>query len=85
MADIRAWAKAHSGPVLDLSEAVRTSLRLFIARLHNGSPRHVPCQIADHVVHVFTDGSREADDHFIGGVIMVQGSFGFFLRVCCTR
>ena len=32
MADIRAWAKAHSGPVLDLSEAVRTSLRLFIAQ-----------------------------------------------------
>ena len=78
MADIRAWAKAHAGPVLDLSDAVRTSLGLFIARLHNGSPRHVPCQVADHVVHVFTDGSSEADDHFIGGVIMVQGTLVSF-------
>ena len=78
MADIRAWAKAHAGPVLDLSDAVRTSFGLFIARLHNGSPRHVPCQVADHVVHVFTDGSSEADDHFIGGVIMVQGTLVSF-------
>ena len=36
MADIRAWAKAHAGPVLDLSDAVRTSLGLFIARLRSG-------------------------------------------------
>ena len=74
MADIRAWAKAHAGPVLELSDAVRTSLGLFIDRLRNGSTCHVPCQVADHVVHVFTDGSSEAEDHLIGGVIMVHGT-----------
>ena len=78
MADIRSWAKAHAGPVLELNDAVKTSLMLFIARLRNGSPRHVPCQVADHVVHVYTDGSSEGDDHFVGGVILVQGALVSF-------
>ena len=72
MADIRSWAKACSGPELNLDELVKRSLDLFISRLRSGTPRHVPCHVADHVVHVFTDGASEGDQHTIGGVIMVS-------------
>ena len=73
MADIRSWAKGHCSDELVLDDAARESLRLFIARLRACEPRQVPCGVASHVVHVFTDGASEGEVHSIGGVLVVQG------------
>ena len=83
MADIRSWAKGHCSDELVLDDAARDSLRLFIARLRACEPRQVPCGVASHVVHVFTDGASEGEVHSIGGVLVVQGRlhscFGSFV------
>ena len=34
--------------------------------------------MADHVVHVFTDGASEGDLHTVGGVLMLQGKLHSF-------
>ena len=83
MADIRSWARGHCSDELVLDDAARDSLRLFIARLRACEPRQVPCGVASHVVHVFTDGTSEGEVHSIGGVLVVQGRlhscFGSFV------
>ena len=73
MADIRSWARGHCSDELVLDDAARESLRLFIARLRACEPRQVPCGVASHVVHVFTDGASEGEVHSIGGVLVVPG------------
>ena len=78
MADIRSWAKAQMSSDMRLDDTVRRSLSLFIERLRGGVPRQVPCGVADHVVHVFTDGASEGDQHTIGGVIMLEGRLHSF-------
>ena len=78
MADIRSWAKAHSSSEMRLDEIARRSLNLFIERLRGGAPRQVPCGVADHVVHVFTDGASEGERHTIGGVIVIEGRLHSF-------
>ncbi|CAE7566848.1 unnamed protein product [Symbiodinium sp. CCMP2592] len=72
MAEVRSWAKAHSGPELKLDDCVRRSLERLLNRLRCGTPRHVPCSVADHVVHIYTDGASKGSSHTVGGVLMFQ-------------
>ncbi|CAE7555695.1 SLC24A2, partial [Symbiodinium sp. CCMP2592] len=72
MAEVRSWAKSLSGPELKLDECVRSSLERLLKRFRCGTPRHVPCSVADHVVHIYTDGASEGSSHTVGGVLMLQ-------------
>ena len=68
MADVRRWAKAHDQPTLFLLGPAVEAYRVLIHNLKVGTPRLVPCRMAERVWHVFTDGASEGMSNTVGGV-----------------
>ena len=78
MAEVRRWAKAHDQPTLIFTDSAVEAYRVLIERLKAGSPRLVPCCMAECVWHVFTDGASEGDRNTVGSVLHRPGD----LTVC---
>ena len=80
MKEIRNWSSSHSADVLRLDDVAKRSFRVLLDRFRASRPVRVPCSVAPEVMHVFTDGSSEGRNHFIGGILFssLSGPTRFF-------
>ena len=80
MKEIRNWSSSHSADVLRLDDVAKRSFRVLLDRFGASRPVRVPCSVAPEVMHVFTDGSSEGRNHFIGGILFssLSGPTRFF-------
>ena len=82
MSDVRRWAKAYDQPTLFLLGPAVEAYRVLIQRLKVGTPRLVPCCMAERVWHVFTDGASEGMSNTVGGVLHRSGDITVRFFAC---